>query len=119
MVIRVADKNSWCNLQISEAFRRYGISPDVKDILVVKVCFPTDQRPEAPTADDVWTHLSDSVQGRAIPFSDAEISQTTDWVKVKKYYKLNGAPALNTKDEQAKLKESEMLILSAMALRGV
>lgn len=59
------------------------------------------------------------MQGRAVPFSDEEISQTTDWAKVKKYYKLNGAPALSIKDEQAKLKESEMLILSAMALRGV
>lgn len=67
----------------------------------------------------MWTHLSENVQGRAVPFSDAEIYQTTDWTKVKKYYKLNGAPALNTKNEQAKLKESEMLVLSAMALRGV
>lgn len=54
-----------------------------------------------------------------MPFSDDEIARTTDWAKVKKYYKLNGAPALNIKDEQAKLRESEMLILSAMALRGV
>lgn len=67
----------------------------------------------------MWTHLSENVQGKPVPFSNAEISQTTDWAKVKKYYKLNGAPALNTKDEPAKRKESEILVLSAMALRGV
>lgn len=56
-----------------------------------------------------------------MPFSDDEIAQTTDWPKVQKYYKLNGAPALgnNAKDEQARRDESEMLILGAMALRGV
>lgn len=55
-----------------------------------------------------------------MPFTDEEITKTTDWSKVKKYYKLNGAPSLNNiKDEQAKLKESEMLVLGAMALRGV
>lgn len=91
----------------------------MRDILVVKVLFPTDERPNPPTADDVWKHLSENVQGRAVPFSDDEISPTTDWAKVKKYYKLHGAPALNIKDEQGKRKETEMLILSAMALRGV
>ncbi|ROW11861.1 hypothetical protein VPNG_04966 [Cytospora leucostoma] len=105
---------------IAEAYRRYGISPEVKDIIIVKVLFPTDDRPQPPTADDVWRHLSESVEGTAVPFTDDEIAKATDWAKVSKYYKLNGAPALKgIKDEQVKLKETEMLILSSMALRGV
>lgn len=92
----------------------------MKNIIVVKVLFPTPERPEAPTANDVWKHLSRHVQGTAVPFTDETITQVTDWTKVKKYYKLNGAPALTTiKHEQTKLRESEMLVLGAMALRGV
>lgn len=105
--------------QISEAYRRYGIGPDVRNIIVVKVTFPTAERPQPPTAEDVWKHLSDSVEGTAVPFTDEELAKTTDWPKVRKYYKLN-VPSLTTlKDAQAKLKESEMLIIGAMALRGV
>ena len=106
--------------QISEAYRRYGISPEVKDIIIVKVLFPTDDRPQPPTADDVWKHLSGSVEGTPVPFSDEEIARSTDWSKVSKYYKLNGAPSLKTiKDEEERLREMEMLVLSSMALRGV
>ncbi|KAH8753118.1 protein CGI121 [Diaporthe sp. PMI_573] len=105
---------------ISEAYRRYGIDPEVKDIIVVKVLFPTDDRPQPPTADDIWRHLSESVEGTAVPFTDEEIAKSTDWSKVSKYYKLNGTPALkNIKDEKERLRETEMLVLSSMALRGV
>lgn len=106
--------------QISEAYRRYGIDAQVNNILVVKILYPTAERPEPPTANDVWNHLSQHVKGTAVPFTDEEIARVTDWAKVKKYYKLNGAPALSSiKDDQAKLQESEMLVLGAMALRGV
>jgi EKC/KEOPS complex subunit CGI121/TPRKB len=107
-------------LQISEAYRRYGISPDVKDIIIVKVLFPTDDRPQPPTADDIWRHLSENVEGTPVPFTDEEIAKSTEWPKVSKYYKLNGAPALkNIKDDKERLRETEMLVLSSMALRGV
>lgn len=107
-------------LQISEAYRRYGISPEVKDIIIVKVLFPTDDKPQPPTADDVWKHLSKNVEGTSVPFTDDEIAKSTDWAKVSKYYKLNGALSLKgIKDEKERLKETEMLVLSSMALRGV
>lgn len=106
-------------LQIAEAYRRYGISADVKDVIVVKILFPTNERPEPPTAEDVWKHLSASVQGTAVPFTDEEIATSTDWAKIKKYYKLNMPSLTAITGEQAKLRESEMLILGAMALRGV
>lgn len=105
--------------QIAEAYRRYGISADVQDVIVVKVLFPTNERPTPPTAEDVWKHLSANVQGTAVPFRDEEIAISTDWAKIKKYYKLNVPSLTAIKDEQAKLRESEMLILGAMALRGV
>lgn len=55
-----------------------------------------------------------------MPFSDEEIAKSTDWSKVSKYYKLNGAPTLkNIKDDSQRLRETEMLVLSSMALRGV
>ncbi|KAL1877972.1 hypothetical protein Daus18300_002326 [Diaporthe australafricana] len=105
---------------ISEAYRRYGISPEVKDIIIVKVLFPTDDKPQPPTVDDVWKHLSENVEGKSVPFADDEIAKSTDWAKVSKYYKLNGAPTLKgIKDEKERLKETEMLVLSSMALRGV
>ncbi|CAN8101496.1 unnamed protein product [Discula destructiva] len=104
---------------ISEAYRRYGIGPDVKDIIVVKVTFPIAERPQPPTAEDVWKHLSETVEGTAVPFTDNEIANMTDWAKVRKYYKLSVPSLTAIKDEQLKFKESEMLILGAMALRGV
>lgn len=54
-----------------------------------------------------------------MPFTDEEIATSTDWAKIKKYYKLNVPSLTAIKDEQVKLRESEMLILGAMALRGV
>lgn len=61
-----------------------------------------------------------NVEGTSIAFTDAEIAKSTDWAKVAKYYKLNGVPSLKgIKDAEEKRKETEMLILSSMALRGV
>ncbi|KAJ4419596.1 hypothetical protein N0V82_004899 [Gnomoniopsis sp. IMI 355080] len=104
---------------ISEAYRRYGISADVRDVIVVKILFPTDERPQPPNAQDIWEHLSANVKGTAVPFTDEEIATSTDWDKIKKYYKLKIPVLASIKDEQTKLRESEMLILGAMALRGV
>lgn len=59
------------------------------------------------------------MEGTAVPITDEELAKVTDWTKVRKYYKLNVPHLTTIKDEQAKLKEAEMLILGAMALRGV
>ncbi|KAI6383089.1 hypothetical protein MCOR25_000277 [Pyricularia grisea] len=106
---------------ITEAYRRFGISPTTKDVIVLKVLFPAEEAKDAaPSPEDVWAHLCANIQGTALPFTDESISPLTDWAKVRKYYKLNAAPALaGLKDEDTKRKESEMLILGAMALRGV
>jgi EKC/KEOPS complex subunit CGI121/TPRKB len=68
----------------------------------------------------VWAHLQTHVEGFAAPLPDTEISAATDWARVRKYYKLNGVPAVEgLRTEEDKAREREMLILSAMALRGV
>lgn len=52
--------------------------------------------------------------------TDENITAVTDMSKVSKYYKLNGLGWLDSiKDPIAKRKETEMIIIGSMALRGV
>lgn len=107
-------------MEIADAYRRYGVSPDTKDLLVVKVAFATDDRPQPASADQIWEHLKQNVEGEAVPVTDENIAAATDVSKVRKYYKLNGLNWLEgIKDEKEKRKEMEVLVLSAMALRGI
>jgi EKC/KEOPS complex subunit CGI121/TPRKB len=107
--------------QIAEAYRRWGVSSATKDLIVVKVLFPSVSSTFlAKSPHGVSTHLQTHVKGRRVPFTDEEIASSTDWTKLKKYYKLNGAAKLESiKDEKNKQTEAEALILGAMALRGV
>lgn len=61
----------------------------------------------------------ENVQGTLAPLTDVELARCTDWPKVRKYYKLNGAPALEGKDEAERTKEMELLAVAGMALRGL
>lgn len=88
-------------------------------MLVVKVLFPTESRPQPPSIDEVAKHLNGSVEGTPTPLTDQELADCTDWPKVRKYYKLNGAPTLDGKDEAAKTREMGLLAVGAMALRGL
>jgi EKC/KEOPS complex subunit CGI121/TPRKB len=110
--------NGW--VKISEAYRRWGIAPTTKDVIVVKVLFPTEGQPEPPTAERVWAHLSENVKGTPVPLTDEEIGTSTDLAKVQKYYKLTGAPTLQGhKDQQEAAQEMGVLALGGMALRGL
>jgi len=82
---------------------------------VLKICLPS----EAASPDQIWQRLSTKVQGTAVEPSQDHISPLTDWPKVRKFYKLNGLAWLDKMDAASKLKESEMLVLGAMALRGL
>ncbi|KAF4450941.1 Protein CGI121 [Fusarium austroafricanum] len=105
---------------IADAYRRYGISPSTKDLVVVKVTFPGEDGAEPSTQDQIWEHLKTNVEGEALPITDDQISTTTDVPKVRKYYKLNGLKWFDDiKDEEIKKKEMESLVISAIALRGV
>ncbi|KAH8174709.1 kinase binding protein [Sarocladium implicatum] len=105
---------------IAEAYRRFGISTATKDLIVVKVTFPTDAKPDVLSSDDIWQHLHQHVKGDPALLTDDALAKVTDLSKVRKYYKLNGLNWLdNIKDEKAKRGELEALILGGMALRGL
>ena len=95
-------------------------------------------------ATTVQQHLSESIQGDAVPFNDVEIAQFTDIGKVRKAYKLVDAgkqprrqktKGLRVRDAQSKDKnvdsvhgdsrcaeaerrDLEIMVLGLMALRG-
>ncbi|TPX16254.1 uncharacterized protein E0L32_003903 [Thyridium curvatum] len=105
---------------IAEAYRRYGVTPQTKDVIIVKVLFPTEANPQPPSPESIWAHLQEHVKGSPVPLVDENIAAATDLAKVRKYYKLNGAPALNdAKDDLSRKTETEALVLASMALRGV
>ncbi|KAI0405844.1 kinase binding protein CGI-121-domain-containing protein [Xylaria palmicola] len=108
---------------IVEAYRRYGITPTTRDLVIVKVLVtPPVVDPARPprTARDVEKHLLAHVQGKPVPFTDRALSELTDWGRVRKYYKLNGVGWLEgIKDPVAKNREMDMLVMGGMALRGL
>ncbi|KAI0538895.1 kinase binding protein CGI-121-domain-containing protein [Xylaria digitata] len=123
---------------ISEAYRRYGITPTSRDLVIVKILvtpsvpLSTTAAPETSettsaadaktplTAQDVEKHLLAHVQGKPVSFTDQTLSDLTDWGRVRKYYKLNGVGWLDgIKDQATKNSEMDMLVMGGMALRGV
>nr|XP_036578609.1 kinase binding protein-like protein [Colletotrichum truncatum]KAF6785904.1 kinase binding protein-like protein [Colletotrichum truncatum] len=103
---------------IAEAYRRYGISPSSKDVIAVKIVSPSPAGSKSLLAEDVEKHLNENFQGTPVPFTDESIATSTDWAKVRKYYKLNGLPWLDAiKDEAERKEQLETLVLGAMALR--
>ncbi|KAI1819879.1 kinase binding protein CGI-121-domain-containing protein [Xylaria intraflava] len=120
---------------IAEAYRRHGITPTSRDLVIVKVLIrtPEDTTPgpesettasstgkPALTAQDIEKHLLTHVKGDPAPFTDETLSELTDWGRVRKYYKLNGLGWLDgLKDPAAKNREINMLAVGGMALRGV
>ncbi|KAG7139666.1 EKC/KEOPS complex subunit like protein [Verticillium longisporum] len=105
---------------IADAYRRFGISPATKDLVVVKITYPSDSASTPVSRDAIEKHLAENVEGTPAEFSDDELAVSTDWTKVKKYYKLNGLPWLDAiKDEQERKLQMDELVLGAMALRGV
>ncbi|KAI1756837.1 kinase binding protein CGI-121-domain-containing protein [Xylaria castorea] len=115
---------------IAEAYRRHGITPTTRNLVIVKVLVtptasssaidPNTNTKPPLTAQDVEEHLRTHVQGKPVPFTDEKISELTDWGRVRKYYKLNGVGWLDgIKDQDAKHRELDMLVMGGMALRGV
>ncbi|KAI4865501.1 hypothetical protein F4820DRAFT_295859 [Hypoxylon rubiginosum] len=107
------------NNNISEAYRRFGITPSTKHLIIAKVLVaPTSTL----TPSALHDHLLANVQGTPVPFTDEALraEHFTDWPKVRKYYKLNGVGWLDgVRDESRKQKEMELLVLGGMALRGL
>ncbi|KAK6086205.1 EKC/KEOPS complex subunit [Seiridium cupressi] len=107
------------NNNIAEAYRRFGIQPATKDVVVVKVLISREDASSIVTSEDVDRHLVEHVQGESVPLRDEALAKLTDWPKLRKYHKLNGVSYIEgIEDEEARTKERELLVVSAMALRG-
>ncbi|KAM0486346.1 hypothetical protein ACHAPX_001052 [Trichoderma viride] len=105
---------------ISDAYRRFGVSPSTTDLFVVKITFPSDSTPVSKSVDAIYQHLKDNVEGDIVPPTDESISSIADVKTVRKNYKLNGLAWLDAvKDEVVQREEIEKLVLSGMALRGL
>lgn len=112
--------------QISESFRRFGITPLTTSLLALKVVVPDSTL----SASSIQTHLSAAIQGEQVPFSDASFAQMTDLNRLRKLYKLNsgagsggggkkgGRNVKGIEKEVEDRKELEVLCLGCMALRG-
>ncbi|KAJ4286627.1 hypothetical protein N0V88_007916 [Collariella sp. IMI 366227] len=114
------------NNNIADAYRRWGITPGkTKDLIVVKVVPPPastahdEPLTHAQTQEAIWAHLTQHVHGTPTLLTDADLSQITDWSKVRKYYRLNGVPALEKLGDEERVKKSENLAIMGMALRGL
>ncbi|KAG5935693.1 hypothetical protein E4U60_003005 [Claviceps pazoutovae] len=104
---------------ISDSYRRFGISPTTKNLLVVKVLTSSDSSPSLPR-ESIQTHLSAHIKGNAIEATDANIALANDPPRIRRYYKLNGLGWLDViEDDKTKRQALETLIVSSIALRGL
>ncbi|KAI1205664.1 uncharacterized protein F4807DRAFT_278703 [Annulohypoxylon truncatum] len=106
------------NNNISEAYRRFGITATTNALIIIKVLISPSS---TLTPAAIQQHLLTHVHGTPTPLTDEVLqSSLTDWPKVRKYYKLNGVNWLDSvKDEALKREEMEVLVLEGMALRGL
>ncbi|KAG5998391.1 hypothetical protein E4U43_002428 [Claviceps pusilla] len=105
---------------ISDSYRRFGISPSTKDLLVVKVTTSSDSSSPSLSRESIQTHLTTHVRGDATDATDANIALVTDLAKIRKYYKLNGLGWLDViKDEKRKCSALDTLVVGSIALRGL
>ncbi|KAI0751694.1 CGI-121-domain-containing protein [Daedaleopsis nitida] len=96
---------------ITEAIRRYGVADTTTSLIVVRIC--------SPDLDDVQQRMSSIVMGTLSPMS--QLATITDWASVKKYYKLNGEPALKTvtKDSEEERLVVDDIVTSSVAMKSV
>ena len=118
------------NNNIGEAFRRFGVSDETKDMVVVKV-----QTDSGLSYNSVSKFLVGAVKGTEIEFSDEVQKDVCDLKKVKKYYKSvlqvddggdsgKKRKAAQDEDQSSPLDSAqqrsniEKSIVAALALRG-
>ncbi|CAL8582880.1 hypothetical protein XPA_008521 [Xanthoria parietina] len=113
------------NNNIAESFRRFGVSPATTSLYAIKL-----STTPSVTATTVQQHLSDSIEGQSVLFSDVEIAKFTDIGKVRKAYKLSdtrkktgggsgkGLENPYSCSGEAERSGLEGMVLGLMALRG-
>jgi len=86
-------------MQISESFRRFGVSDTTKDLLAIKVASGNPAQTE--------TLLKESVQGTIVPCNDKVLAGMTDEARLRKAYKIDVVG-----------KEAEAYVVGMIALKG-
>ncbi|KAK6539269.1 hypothetical protein TWF694_009504 [Orbilia ellipsospora] len=112
---------------ITDSYRRFGISPSSTAILVIKILDTTN--PEYSEAETL-KHLISIISGDEIEFTTENIRRFTDLAKVKKYYKLKDlgyvdelykkkGREVKSKSEEEGWRDLEVAVLGQMALRSL
>ncbi|KAI5967972.1 CGI121 [Candida margitis] len=94
---------------ISDAIKRFGISDDCPNTIVVKVVSPDDD------VDIIAKDIADIVDGDNVPITDEVLLEMVDLSKFKKVYKLNDA--VNAPDDNVQ-GQLTRLAIGACLLRG-
>ena len=115
------------NNNIGDAFRRFGISDESRDIVVVKIGdSAAGVAGQSVSRNSIETHLNEAVHGALATFDDAWLETVCSLEKVRKNYKIakpqivkstkavNGGVGI-ARDERSDL---EVQVLGLMALRG-
>ncbi len=115
------------NNNIGDAFRRFGISDDSKDIVVVKIGdLSAGGGSESINKENVEAHLNEAVEGTSTAFTDDWLRGVCNLDKARKNYKITkpqpvkGAKTMNGNVNAAidEINEVEIQVLGLMALRG-
>ncbi|KAF2224880.1 kinase binding protein CGI-121-domain-containing protein [Elsinoe ampelina] len=101
------------NNNIAESFRRFGLSPESKNIIALKVASTPDI-----TQASVQSHLFEHIKGQPSELNDNRLSQLRDIARLRKVYKFE-----LKMDNQKTILTDDATILSSvigtMALRGL
>ncbi|KAF9531009.1 kinase binding protein CGI-121-domain-containing protein [Crepidotus variabilis] len=98
---------------ISEAIKRYGISTDTQDLILVRIDEPNVKEEAVEIA------MKSVIQGNIEAFS--ALDDVTDWMTVKKYHKLSNEVAIAaTRGNPAKEKSTiDTIVTSSVAMKNV
>lgn len=125
--------------QIAQSLRTFGITPTTSNLLAIKLSTSPSITPSS-----ISQHLSTSIKGTLVEFSDASLAKTADIARIRGLYKLGGVGEEGGKGkrrrkdgseeggglvdgggekergggEERERKELEVGILGLMALRG-
>ncbi|KAI0666172.1 CGI-121-domain-containing protein [Trametes maxima] len=96
---------------ITEAIRRYGVADATTSLIVVRIA--------SPDLDKVEERIGAVVDGTLSPLG--QLAEITDWASIKKYYKLNGEPAVKeaAKDSAREKTIIDEIVTSSVAMKSV
>ncbi|KAK7683058.1 hypothetical protein QCA50_013730 [Cerrena zonata] len=92
---------------ISDAIRRYGVSPSTTSLIVVRI------GPPSPPST-IQAQMQEVVSGTLSPIS--ELKNITDWAKVRKYHKIGQKM---DKDPIKDTQKAHEIVLSTVAMKSV